>query len=166
MPQQKHLPCKWHPFHPGSMFPGLSRHVRYECCAVDLQEVSTQQGRKCRDAEMRCWGSSELNISADISARWCWPMRTSGLCLLCLCCRRFVDSFFFTCRQDLCVWIKTLKNRANKTKKSLKIWHVALCCFEEALFCCCLGGLPLCGQWRVGKHGKKSTERWRITGIT
>lgn len=141
------------------MFPGLSRHVRYECCAVDLQEVSTQQGRTCRDAEsndafwkLRIWRSQPGDV---------------GLCALLacvfaerLCCGRFVDSSFFSRVAKTCAF------ESRQTKKSLKIWHVALCCFEEALFCCCLGGLPLCGQWRVGKHGKKSTERWRITGIT
>lgn len=108
--------------------------------------------------------SSELNISADISARWCWPMRTSGLCLkwpLLRKIRRFL--FLFSLVAKTCAF------ESRQTKKSLKIWHVALGCFEEALFCCCLGGLPLCGQWRVGKHGEangKVEESRELHGIT
>lgn len=153
MQQQKHLPCKWHPFHPGSMFPGLSRHVRYECCAVDLQEVSTQQGRKCRDAEMRCWGSSELNISADISARWCWPMRTSGLCLLCLCCRRFVDSFFFHVSPRLVCLNQDPEKPSQQNEK-----------ISEDLTCCTLllwrGSFLLLPWWFTTLWPMASREAW------
>ena len=133
------------------MFRGLSRHVRYECCAVDLQEVSTQQGWKCLVPRVRSWRAERVKASQPGDV---------GLCALLACAY-----FGFCAKTD--ARNKTLKHQSNKTNNFSEDLTRCTLGFEQALFCCCLGGLPLCGQWRVGKHGEAcQRKRWcRITGI-
>ena len=83
-----------------------------------------------------------------------------GLCALLACAY-----FGFCAKTD--ARNKTLKHQSNKTNNFSEDLTRCTLGFEQALFCCCLGGLPLCGQWRVGKHGEAcQRKRWcRITGI-